>query len=105
MLYKTIMLELLEQQPETHRQLRTRRSLLRTVNAYARELKAKHNEWMEVLRPARPETDPSQISAEALELALQDIQDSLSSEYPPEDNEPPSLEEAIAFIRHRTPPA
>ena len=104
MLYKTIVLQLLEQRPETHHQLRTRRRLLRTVNAYARELKARHNAWMEELRPARPGSSPSQISGEALELALEDIQGSLSSGFPPGDNEPPSLEEAMAFIRRHTPP-
>ena len=103
MQYKTIVLQLLEQLPELHDQLRKKRKLLRTVNAYAAHLKAKHKAWMDVLRPTRPESDPSQISSEALEIALQDLQDSLPSESADEAEEL-SLDEAMAFLRRHTPP-
>jgi hypothetical protein len=96
MQYKTIVLRLLQQRPEIHDRLRKKRRLLQTVNAYATDFKAKHNAWMEVLLSARPESDPSQISSEALELALEDLQDSLRHEFSTDDSEPLSLDEAMA---------
>ncbi len=105
MQYKTIVLELLQQCPEIHDQLRSKRRLLRTMNAYAAELKAKHRAWMEVLRPARPESATSQISSEALELALEDLPATLRQEFSADAAEPLSLDAAMAFLRRHTPPA
>jgi hypothetical protein len=106
MQYKTIVLEFLQEyHPLLHDRLRKSNRLLRTVNAYAVDFKARHNAWMDVLRPARPESDPSQISSEALELALEDLRESLQEESSPDGNDPLSLDEMMAFLRRRTPPA
>ena len=61
MQYKTIILELLQQRPEMHDQLRKDRKLLPTMELYARELKTSHEAWKETLSPGeagqRPEPD------------------------------------------------
>src|SRR5207244_13441885 len=54
MQYKTIVLELLQQRPQTHDQLRKDRKLLPTVEMYARELKTSHEAWKKTLGQERP---------------------------------------------------
>ena len=49
MQYKTIILELLQQRPEIHEQLRKDRKLLPAMEFYARELKTSHEAWKETL--------------------------------------------------------
>jgi len=105
MQYKTIVLELLQQYPQRHEQLRRQRRLLPTMNGYAAELRRQHHAWMDVLRPARPESDPSQIASEALELALQDLKDALRHEFSNDETETFPIEEAMASLRRHTPPA
>src|SRR5439155_19715729 len=106
MQYKTIVLELLqEHHPLLHEQLRKNHKLLPAMTAYAAYLKTKHNAWMEVLRPAQPKSDASRISSEALELALEDLRQTLQQESSADATEPLSLDAAMAFIRRHTPPA
>ncbi|MFL5241547.1 MAG: hypothetical protein ACJ8FY_05520 [Gemmataceae bacterium] len=102
MQYKTIVLELLQQQPEIHDQLRRDRKLLATVEMYARELKASHEAWKETLGKERPDSDQNQIAFEALEMALKDLEDRLPSASLRSDNEPISLDAAMAFIKGHT---
>jgi hypothetical protein len=102
MQYKTIILELLQQRPEMHDQLRKDRKLLPTLELYARELKTSHEAWKEVLSQAKPGSDPSQIASEALEIALKELEDRLPSAPPREDQEALSLDGAMAFIRRHT---
>jgi hypothetical protein len=99
--YKTIILELLQQHPEIHNQLRSKRMLLPTLELHARQLKTRHEAWRERLSRARPGSDPSQVASEALEIALKELEDFLG---PPDDSEPLTVEAAIAFIRGHTPP-
>ena len=68
--YKTIALELIQQQPELYERLRSSRTLLSTMDAYAIELKASHEAWKEQLGQKNPGSDPSQIASEAMELAV-----------------------------------
>lgn len=105
MQYKTIILELLQQRPGMHDQLRKSRKLLPTLERYARELKANHEASKELLSQAKPGSDQSQIASEALEIALKELEDRLPSESPPNENEPLTLEATMAFICHHTPPA
>jgi hypothetical protein len=102
MQYKTIILELLEQRPEIYDQLRKQRKLLSTVEMYARESKTSHEAWKETRDQARPGSDQSQIAFEALEMALKDLEERLPSASHPNDNEPLSLDAAMAFIRNHT---
>ena len=102
MQYKTIVLELLQQRPQTHDQLRKDRKLLPTVEMYARELKTSHEAWKKTLGQERPDSGQSQIASEALEMALKELEDRLPSASHPSDNEPLSLDAAMAFIRNHT---
>jgi hypothetical protein len=106
MMYKTIVLELIQERPELHEQLRTSRTLLVAVETYAIGLKASHEAWKDRLSQACLERDPSQVSSEAMELAMQELRESLPSGLPPDDSaaEPPSLDAAMNYIRRHTPP-
>jgi hypothetical protein len=104
MKYKTMILQLLRQRRAFYTRLRGNGTLLPTLDRLAKELKASHEAWMDRLAKARPGSDPSQIAAEALEIALQ--QQGLSSEPPPKNvSEPLSLDAAMEFLRRHTPPA
>ncbi|HZZ80813.1 MAG TPA: hypothetical protein VFE62_20085 [Gemmataceae bacterium] len=105
MLYKTIVLELIQQRPAMYERLRRQRQLLNTMNRYSKELKASHLEWKEHLAQARPGSDPIQIESEAMEIALAKILDHLPSESPPNGEDPACLDAAIAFIHQPTPHA
>ena len=105
MLYKTMVLELLEQRPLLHHQLRKERMLLATLEHHANQLKARHEALKEQLSQAKPGSDPGQIASEALEIALKELEDSLPSASPPDDSEPLSLDAAMAYLRRHTPPA
>jgi hypothetical protein len=105
MQYKTIVLELIQQQPELHEQLRASRTLPATMDACALELKASHQEWIDRLGQRRPRSDRSQIAAEAMELAIQDLRDRLLCASSRDETEPMSLDAAMSFIRRHTPPA
>jgi hypothetical protein len=104
MQYKTMVLEMLEARPEMHERLRRERKLLATMEHYAGELKALHEAWKTQLARRRPGSDESQVSSEALELALQELQACLDSASP-DGSGALSLDEAMAFIRKHTPPA
>lgn len=101
MQYKTIVHELLQQQTELHERLRLTRRLLPTIEAYAKELKASHDEWKETLSEARPDSDPIQISSEAMEMAVQEMEDRLQNESQTND-EALSLDAAMAYLRNPT---
>ena len=102
MQYKTIILELLQQRPQMHDQLRKNRKLLPALEFYAKELKTSHETWKETLSQAKPGSDPSQIASEALEIALKEMEDRLPSESPQDGTEPLSLDAAMAYIRGHT---
>ncbi len=105
MLYKTMVLGLLEQRPRLHEQLRQSRMLLPTLECYAKGLKASHEAQKIFLAQARPDMDARQIASMALEIALNGLENSLPSESPPDGSEAPSLAEAMAYLRRHTPPA
>ena len=102
MKYKTIVLELLQQRPQMHDQLRKDRKLLPALEFYSKELKTSHEAWKETLDQAKPGSDPSQIASEAMEMAIKELEDRLPSASHPVGNEPLSLDAAMAFIRNHT---
>ena len=99
MQYKTIVLELLKERKELHEQLRLTRRLLPTMETCAEELKARHEHWKETLATATPESDPSQISSEAMEMALAELEERLPSVHPQDDGQALSLDQAMAFLQ------
>lgn len=105
MQYKTIVLGLIEDQPQLHQQLTQHRTLLRTLDRLATALSHCHAEWMECLRARNPHSDRSQLSNQAMELATQQLRDSLSLVSETIGQESLTLEAAMAFIRRHTPAA
>ena len=105
MQYKTMVLELIQERPELHDRLRKSRMLLLAVEFYAKGLKASHEAQKILLTQARPGSNGSQIASEALEIALEELEDSLATASPPNESDPISIEAAMAFLRRHTPPA
>jgi hypothetical protein len=104
MQYKTITLELIRERPELYERLRSTKRLLPSMDAYAIDLKTRHEAWKQAIARQRPGSDPSQVASEALELAIEDLQASLPSESPKDEAEPISLNAAMEFLRRHTPP-
>jgi 2-oxo-4-hydroxy-4-carboxy--5-ureidoimidazoline (OHCU) decarboxylase len=104
MQYKTIMLELLEQSPETLEQLRTQRQLLPTLERFALALKADHEAWIAQLSRQHPEMGAEQIASEAMELAIEATVNRLSCGLDANDDEASFLDGAISFIRRTSQP-
>ena len=102
--YKTIVLELLRERTELHEQLRKSDRLLPALETYAQELKNSHELWKETLFLMRPGSDPNQIASEAMEMALKELEEGLPPASQEENQEPLSLDAAIAFIRRPTSP-
>ena len=75
--YKTITLELIQELPELYEHLRSGKRLLPAVDSYSTDLKASHDTWKAAIDRRRPGSDPRQVAAEALELAIQDLRDRL----------------------------
>ncbi len=103
MQYKTIVLELLEQNPELHETLRSSRILLATLDHCATMLSSRHQAWERQLANTKPGSHPSQIASEALELAVEETRACLAATSPPHGSGPLSLDEAMAFIQRRMP--
>ena len=99
MQYKTIVLEMLQQRTELHEQLRSTRQLLSTVEAWAKELKDRHEAWKDTLLQAKPSSEPNQIASEALEMALSEMETRLPSATLQDETETPSLDQAMAFVK------
>jgi hypothetical protein len=103
--FKSIVLELLQARPAMYDQLRTTRRLLPALERMAAELKSSHEACKSRLFQMRPGSSESQIASEALELALKAMEASLPTASSPDENDPLSLDAAMAFIRRRMPPA
>lgn len=82
MQYKTIILELLQQQPKRHEQLRKQRKLLTVTNSLAQDLKARHEAWKRHLIETQPDMDTSQVTSAALEIALKEIEEHMQLALP-----------------------
>jgi hypothetical protein len=100
MQYKTIILELIQEQPGLYEQLRSSKRLLPAIDVYAIELRDSHELWKERLVQANPISDPRQVASEAMELAIEEIQHRLRSVSPADETEPLSLDAAMNFLRH-----
>jgi hypothetical protein len=105
MSYKTIIFELLLEEQELYERLRSTKRLLPEIDAYAIDLKASHDAWMDRIRRQKPDNDSSQTVAEALELAIAELRNRLPSASPTDEAETFSLDAAMSHIRRHTPPA
>lgn len=101
--YKTIVLSLLEQRTDLYEQLRTIRQLLPTMEALATELRKQHLALTATLTQANPQSEPSQIPSQALELAVKELEERLLIASRPDESETLSLDEIMARILRSTP--
>jgi hypothetical protein len=97
MQYKTIILQLLQDRPTLNHRLRESRQLLAAVNHCSTSLKKRHEELMETLARKSPGRDPGQLASEALEIALEELENRLPVE-PPHPDQELSLDAAMAFV-------
>lgn len=104
--YKTIVLELLQDRPALHEQLRANGTLMESMEQLAVAFRACHLQRMKELQAAMPGSNSTQLSSEALEMALQELEESLPPASPPGDDSMTtlSLDQAMAFL-HRHMPA
>jgi hypothetical protein len=75
--YKTIMLELLRQYPVLRCDLRNGRQWLTALDRYPSGMKDRHTYWIDVLSQQRSQSAPEQFASAALEIAVQEVRDSL----------------------------
>ena len=80
MLYKTIVLNLLQSSPLYDR-LREERAIPLALNQLSQELKAIHEHHHATLTKANPGSSPMQIASEAAEMAISDLSDCLETGY------------------------
>ena len=80
-MYKTITLHLLEQHPPV---------TIQRLDHFSADLRDRHLTWMSLLSQQRPNSDPSEIASEAMELALKELEERLESEFPTEESETPA---------------
>jgi len=100
MQYKTITLGLIREQAELYERLRSTKRLLPAMDSYAVELKQIHEEWKEQLATANPHSDPSQVAAAAMEMAIENLREILSCASPASAVEPLFLDAAMSFLQH-----
>ena len=83
--------------PKPSEKLRLSRALLTTLNLYSSHLKANHESWMGRLSRVKPGSERSQLASEALEIAVQEMEDSLGTSDFLLEPEPLSLDGEMAF--------
>jgi hypothetical protein len=105
MQYKTITLELIQENLPLYERLRNGKMLLTAMEAYAIDLKTSHDRWKAELAWSMPDAHSSQIAGAALELAVQELQTRLSCESPEHAAEPLTLDAAMNYVRGHSPPA
>ena len=105
MLYKTMVLEIIQQYPETCDRLCRQRRLLPELERYAIELKERHDVWTTALAQTEPGRPRSQVASEALEIALKDLAHHFASASPPDQGLATTIETATAQLSRHTPTA
>lgn len=99
--YKTIILELLQESPDLYQRLKASRTLLRTIDLYAIELKSRHQDLVAELTRSQPGMAPEQIASAAMEIAVQEVTEGLAAR-PTGEEEPLSLDSAMVYVRRHT---
>jgi hypothetical protein len=105
MLYKTMTLELIQENLSLYEKLRSSKMMLTALEAYAVDLRASHEQWKAQLSEDNPGSDPRQIASEALELAMLDLTSRLSCESAMDETEAVSLDAASHRSRRHSPTA
>lgn len=100
MQYKTMVLELIENRPSLHQQLASNDSLLSTMNHLAEELRTSHLDHLMLLHQTESNAPSIPLKHEAMEIAIAEIEKALDM-MTPTSGELLSIDEAIAFIKHK----
>jgi hypothetical protein len=103
MLYKTMVLGLLESRPQLHDRLLHSRILLQVLDTCSTDLRTRHLSLRDRLLQQKPGSNPIQITSEAMEIALKELEARLPAELP--QTEPLSLDAAMAYLRDPSRPA
>ena len=103
MQYKTIVMELLEQNPELHNHLKQNRKLLETIDAMALELKWNHEQMIAELAEQQPDVAYSVTCSQATEIAIAELQQRLAPTSDHETDEAMSLEQIMASVTQHSP--
>jgi hypothetical protein len=105
MLYKTIILRLLEDHPVIHERLRMEQALLPTLEHQARQLKARHEELLDLFSLTSPGIAASQTTEAAMEMAVSELEQRLANDSLPPEVGPLSLDAAMEYLRRHSQPA
>ena len=103
MQYKTIVMELLEQNPELHNHLKQNRKLLETIDTMALELKLRREQTIAELAEQQPDVEYSVICSQATEIAIAELQQRLAPTSDHETDEAMSLEQIMASVMQHSP--
>jgi hypothetical protein len=87
MQYKAITLGVMGEYPILYERLRESRTMPAALDRYAQTLKTRHEAWMSELRQLRPGSTESQLSSEALELAVEELKQDFESESLPSEDQ------------------
>jgi hypothetical protein len=101
--YKTILLELIRENRPLHLSLKRSGTLAATLEQSALELKGLHEALKEDLERAWPGIELAQASAEALEMALKEMEAHFAWANPEDEADSLSLDDAMHFLRRATP--
>jgi hypothetical protein len=77
MKYKTIILELLEQNPDLYRRLKRNRQVRQTMDRLAVDLQRRHLELRSYLQQSQPGAGSSELSSQAMEMAIAELREQL----------------------------
>jgi hypothetical protein len=96
MQYKTIILELIQQNEPLHDRLRSNRSLLATVDRLAAQLKAAHEIYLNQMTMQEPMASRPAVSQQALEMAIKEAEEQLMAMTPAEVTVPGAASTSVA---------
>jgi hypothetical protein len=105
MQYKTIVLELLQLNSELHSNLVSSNSLTSTLNQLAIQLRENHLAIMEEIRQAHPNSSEHQLKSEAMEIAVETLQNLLSKTPQEVESAKSILDDAMNYLRRQAPPS
>lgn len=103
MQYQTIVLGILQDRPLLQNELMANNSLSSTTEKLATQLRDSHLQILGQLQHAEPSQSTIQLSSEAMEIAVNQLLESLSGDQEPEATETFSLDGAMAFLKRHTP--
>lgn len=103
MQYKTIILELIQQNEPLHDRLRSQRNLLATVDRLAAQLKADHETYLNEMTMQEPAASRPAVSQQAFEMAIKEAEEQLMAMTPAEVAVPGAVSTSLGSGRKTSP--